>query len=343
MNNRLFATAEDDEVLDGTEAPEDAESSEASVDVSAEIEEAEGADDDPMTSVKKYLEAYTLITKDASVGEEGQSKYDIAPIILRAACLGNVYQHSVTMMNEVMDRQGKYRSAYSDEERQMMKYSLERDPEDTTADKLTALMVDVFNDYLSCNSEVDDQSLGIAEIKRRKDSVKVLLIELFKSNQYDIIPMLKIPVFAHKWVSDAFAMVDEAQTGILEEWIDYLSKHGNKVLVDYVKAAGNMFFKVPKAIATFPRFFQPVLGQIKDYDKTYMKFIEFRDRYTKASSNITRRSLYPLFEITDDAYNKRKALVYKDLFNKYSDLSEAGDGNLSKVLQSLAFGREAVN
>lgn len=305
-------------------------------------DDAEPGADDPLKDFKKYLEAYSLIRKDAKEKEEGASDYDIGPIILRAACLANVYSHAVTQMNEVMDRQGKYRSAYSDEERQMMQYSLERDPEDQTASKLEALMIDVLNDYIASNSNIDDPSLGVAERKRRMDSIKVLFIELFKHNYYDMIPKLKIPAFAQKWIVSAIEMVDKAQTAVLDEWIEYLKKHGNKVLVEYVQAAGNGFFKVPKAIATFPRFFQPVLDKIKDYDETYAKFIEFRDRYTKSSTNITRKSLYPLFEITDDAYNKRKGLVYKDIANKYADINEAGDGNLTKVLNALAFGRESV-
>lgn len=306
-------------------------------------DDVEPGADDPLKDFKKYLDAYSLIRKDAKEKEEGaSSEYDIGPIILRVACLGSVYSHAVVQMNEVMDRQGKYRSAYSDEERQMMQYSLERDPEDQTASKLEALMIDVLNDYIASNSDVDDPSLGVAERKRRVDSVKVLFIELFKHNYYDIIPKLKIPAFAQKWIVSAIEMVDKAQTAVLDEWIAYLKKHGNKILVEYVQAAGNGFFKVPKAIATFPRFFQPVLDKIKDYDETYAKFIEFRDRYTKSSTNITRKSLYPLFEITDDAYNKRKGLVYKDIANKYADINEAGDGNLTKVLNALAFGRESV-
>lgn len=331
-----------DEASDVLDAADDIED-DAEPDADDDIEDdAEPDADDPLKDFNKYIEAYSLIRKDSKEKEEGASDYDIAPIILRITCLSNVYSHAVTLMNEVMDRQGKYRSAYSDEERQMMQYSLERDPEDQTASKLEALMVDIFNDYLAANSNVDDPTLGVAERKRRIDSVKVLFIELFKHNYYDMIPKLKIPVFAQKWIVAAIEMVDKAQTGILDEWIKWLSKNGNKALVEYVQAAGNSFFKVPKAIATFPRFFQPVLDKIKDYDKTYAKFIEYRDKFTKSSTNITRKSLCPLFEITDDAYNKRKGLVYKDIANRYADIDETGEGNLSKVLNALAFGRESV-
>jgi hypothetical protein len=275
--------------------------------------------------------ANRILAAYAAIDSESE---DIRNRLASLMSITNNYGYALTIANEVNSRQGKMRYVYSDDERTLMSHSYEPDVNPTIDSQLEELFIYMVDSYLAMHSDLSDSEEGSNTWKYHVNSVKTVLIMLFKNNQYGIIPKLHVPDWAQQWVVNAIEAINDKQEEVYFEWITYLSESGNEELVDTVKSVGIDFFKVSKAINTFYKYFKDKIANIKNYDEVYAKFLELRDEYIKASTNITQKSLYPIFETTDDTFNKRK----KTVINEFQQMFQTDEHAI--LLKRLIFGSD---
>lgn len=255
------------------------------------------------------------------------SDYGKSPIVNCLAALRQYtdtnYKTALDHAREVNHTNGKYRKAGTSGE--MLKFDLGEDGDVSEYDTIMVnkVVISMLQQYIDDHNIEKMPDLSQVEKDSYIDSIKVLLIIMVACNKYDYFPSLDLPKFAQKWVIDVMQNITDSQDTIFNDWIAYLVKTKNQFVADKCLEVGYEFFKNSKAIDTFCKYFtREEIGKIKKYPEVYETFLEYRDKFNKTSSSITYKSLYPIFDISDDAFGKRKKKVLAEFVNRYSGTTQ---------------------
>lgn len=244
------------------------------------------------------------------------------------------YSYSGVMSRAVNNEQGKMRVTYSDQEMALITDDNSDIVDDRKSAELRKIFINMLNSYIAYNA--DKESSSTTERNQHKKCIKALLIMLFKNSIYDVIPELLLPEEYKIMVGKAFEKMGNTQDDIYENWLTHLTSTGNEILIPIVESIGTDFFKVPKAINTFYKYFQNQLGEIKDKEALYEKFLEMRAEYAKAGNGVTQNFLYDkdIFDITGDSYTKYKMVIIEDFKRLFTNDNEAN----TMLIKQLIFG-----
>lgn len=255
---------------------------------------------------------------------------DVAYMLAVLMTTSETYTYALRISNSINGLQGKNRAVVSYDAIELMRYSIESDVDELMDKKVIELLVAILNTYLSDKLELPANAREASGVKSR---VKALIIMLIRTNQYGIIPMLSIPNWMLKNVSQIFDELRRIKDEVTETWIKYLEENGNHEMAEIVKSLGNDFWGSEgiKANVIWDRYFGKIQDKIKNPAETYEKYLELRAAYRKTTKNIMPSKVYDIFDITPDAYDKARKAVYSELAQLYPE-----DDSI-KVLQKLIF------
>lgn len=270
------------------------------------------------SSSGRLLEVYTQMQAAEEV------KYMIAILMTTS----ETYSYALRISNELNGLQGKNRAVVSYDSMELMRYSIETDVDELMDKKVLDLFVAILNTYLADKQELPQNAREAAGVKSR---VKALMIMLIRTNQYGLIPMLTIPTWLLRDVSDIFTELRKIKDEVTNTWIQYLESTGNGEMAEIVRSLGNEFWGSEgiKANVIWDRHFGKIQDKIKNPAETYEKYKELRAAYRKTTKNIMPSKIYDIFDITPDAYDKARRAVYAELEQLYPE-----DDNI-QVIQRL--------
>lgn len=270
------------------------------------------------SSSGRLLEVYTQMQAAEEV------KYMIAILMTTS----ETYSYALRISNELNGLQGKNRAVVSYDSMELMRYSIETDVDELMDKKILDLFVAILNTYLADKQELPQNAREAAGVKSR---VKALMIMLIRTNQYGIIPLLTIPTWLLRDVSDIFTELRKIKDEVTNAWIQYLESTGNIEMAEIVRSLGNEFWGSEgiKANVIWDRHFGKIQDKIKNPAETYEKYKELRAAYRKTTKNIMPSKVYDIFDITPDAYDKARRSVYAELEQLYPE-----DDNI-QVIQKL--------
>jgi len=230
---------------------------------------------------------------------------DLTDLLTTTLFASNEYNYSVIKANELTNRQGKNRRIYDHTLRPSETYELNTDLDYFEDKDLSELMILSLNEYMKDKHVLPTNERMANGIMNR---VKALVIMLFNTNQYGIIPNLDLPVYMEKYVINAFKLLQEIQDETIDGWISYLNDSGNHKMSEITQSIGSEFWGLDtiKANSLYGRYFHSILTEIKDPGKTYNMFLYYRNEYFKTSKRTALNRLYDVFDITADAFNNAK-------------------------------------
>lgn len=254
------------------------------------------------------------------------TKYDLSYALTNVLQFTNSSFHTASKeAEEVVGTKGRYRSVKGDvQAASYFNFSYDDDADDYDIQQMNQLVVNMLQQYID-DHDVDRMNNDITDEMRKSnlDSIKVVLILMVSCNKYDFFPELVLPKYAQKWVIDTMQFISDSQEDVWNEWINYLNKGKNSFVAEKCVEVGYAFFKVSKAIDTFGRYFTAEeIAEIRDYDGMYEEFLKARDEFNKLSNGVNYKTLYPIFDITDDTFTTRKRKVLTEFANKYSEMAE---------------------
>lgn len=230
----------------------------------------------------------------------------------------NAFGYSLKVANEINDRQGRNRLTLDYSSTRLMAYSLESDIDEIIDRRLSGLMQDILNTYLSDKQVLPSKPRAQAAMISR---VKALFIMLITTNQYGIIPKLNVPQYILPTVYSFFERIREIKDEVIDSWINYLMESGNDLMAERVKSLGNEFWgsEGSKANVIYNRHFHDLESEIKDPIGTYNAYLKYRSEYIKSTKNLIPTTVYNLFDISVGSYNRARQNVYDELSELYPE------------------------
>lgn len=245
--------------------------------------------------------------------------------------ISNYYSYALRVSNMINGRQGKNRATVSYQTSQLMRYSLDTDVDEILDQRMTDLFVDILNTYLSDKQELPQSKPRVAAGMLSR--VKALMIMLIATNQYGVIPLLTIPNYMLRMVTELFDNIRVIKEDVLESWITWLKQNNNQEMAEIVTSVGNDFWGSEgiKANVIYDRHFGKIRDRINKPIDTYNMYLNFRAEYRKSTKNILPSKVYDIFDITPDAYDRARQNVYKEISELFPE-----DTNV-KAVQRLIF------
>lgn len=245
--------------------------------------------------------------------------------------ISNYYSYALRVSNMINGRQGKNRATVSYQTSQLMRYSLDTDVDEILDQRMTDLFVDILNTYLSDKQELPQSKPRVAAGMLSR--VKALMIMLIATNQYGVIPLLTIPNYMLRMVTELFDNIRVIKEDVLESWIIWLKQNNNQEMAEIVTSVGNDFWGSEgiKANVIYDRHFGKIRDRINKPIDTYNMYLNFRAEYRKSTKNILPSKVYDIFDITPDAYDRARQNVYKEISELFPE-----DTNV-KAVQRLIF------
>lgn len=245
--------------------------------------------------------------------------------------ISNYYSYALRVSNMINGRQGKNRATVSYQTSQLMRYSLDTDVDEILDQRMTDLFVDILNTYLSDKQELPQSKSRVAAGMLSR--VKALMIMLIATNQYGVIPLLTIPNYMLRMVTELFDNIRVIKEDVLESWITWLKQNNNQEMAEIVTSVGNDFWGSEgiKANVIYDRHFGKIRDRINKPIDTYNMYLNFRAEYRKSTKNILPSKVYDIFDITPDAYDRARQNVYKEISELFPE-----DTNV-KAVQRLIF------
>ena len=245
--------------------------------------------------------------------------------------ISNYYSYALRVSNMINGRQGKNRATVSYQTSQLMRYSLDTDVDEILDQRMTDLFVDILNTYLSDKQELPQSKPRVAAGMLSR--VKALMIMLIATNQYGVIPLLTIPNYMLRMVTELFDNIRVIKEDVLESWITWLKQNNNQEMAEMVTSVGNDFWGSEgiKANVIYDRHFGKIRDRINKPIDTYNMYLNFRAEYRKSTKNILPSKVYDIFDITPDAYDRARQNVYKEISELFPE-----DTNV-KAVQRLIF------
>lgn len=244
----------------------------------------------------------------------------------------NTWGYANRLANVVNHRQGKERSVYDSNKRELINSSYEEHVDISMDKKLDDLFVNVLNEYLSPLAIVPQ---GVNKSKKVINTCGACLIMLFKNNQLGIIPRLKLPDYAIPWIEKTFELIRSVQDDVMDEWIEYLIESNNEFLIDKMREIGNDFFiqTASDAICTYSKYLKGYTDKINDPDKTYEKFLELKAEFNKVTGTINQNKLYEIYGMTEDSFKNRRISIIEEFQVAFTRNNENLD-----LLKKLIYG-----
>ena len=263
------------------------------------------------SSNARILSLYDSITNSA----------DVSDALATMLSIMHTWGWSLRHAQVVNHRQGKNRSVYDADKFRLIKESYELDTDAAISRKMDDLFVTILNSYFATKAKLPD---GINARKATKTNCAVALIMLFKNNQFGIIPRLKIPEYATKWIEYAFTMLQNTKENVYYNWVEQISESENEFLVDYINSVGLDLFEISetKAIDLFNKYFGDFIEKIKDYDGLRESYNSAREEIFKVINGVNQNVLYDKFEITESIFMKSKSRVIAEFQDMFSVNSE---------------------
>lgn len=294
------------------------------VDEGSEIEEDTIGDEITDQEFEQVNSTYKTLSRMYSVVS------DYKNISLRDA-LAAIYQYTDSSYQTAKNNadtvnhcKGRQRYVSSDNQAAAYNFQFDEGLDEYDVKELNKIVISILQQFID-DHDVDKITEELSDVERKAniDSIKVVLILMISCNKYDYFPSLSLPKYAQKWIVDVMQDISDSQESVFNDWINYLMRTKNNTIADKCIEIGYNFFKVSKAIDTFGKYFtKEELASIKKYPEVYQSFLEHRDKFNKLSNGVNYKMLYPMFDITDDAFSKRKPKVISEFIDKYSDMTE---------------------
>lgn len=318
-DDEMIITVEGDEVKDEDDV--------------IDISESDGEDpfDDP--GMKQQLSSLIAIRNFG--GYDNINKLSEGTIAMR---LNTDTSKNTAMVNSmaVTARQGKYRFGYADEGAEMMTFAERNDIDVADTENVVNYLVLAINQFIAAhNDQIVAETSKVTDQKYHKDCVKVVLIMLYSNGMKLLVKKLIIPEYAKEWIDKVEDAMEDGKEAAFNDFVNYLVETGNDEAAEAVVDASSDFFSETKAATTFSKYFKNI--ELKDAESVYEKFLECSERFAKWNGNITQKSIYGFFDITDDAYTKRKNKVIKEFAEMYSKVTNDTDTNVS-IMYKLLYG-----
>lgn len=229
------------------------------------------------------------------------------------------FGYALTESNRVNGRQGKSRVTFTNEQRKLMEHALDENVDTFIDKKLNDLFFYIVSTYL-----IDKQTLPESKPKKAlgiEGRVKSLMIMLFATNQYDIIPKLQVPYYVQPQVDKVFKKIYQEQDEVLDLWIQYLEQHESQELADHVRDLGDSFWgsEYMTSGAIWTTKFKGMIHLFKNLAETYDAYLKFRTSYIKVTRSIPRNELFGIFDLTDDKYDKFRKTVLNDFQQLFTE------------------------
>lgn len=216
---------------------------------------------------------------------------------------GQPYMVAMNISREVNHKQGKLRFNMTTDKRELM-----RDPETDINtflnNQLDKIFLEMINQFILTHPLLPNMS------KRNEskivDMMKILYIMLLSNGQFDVVVQLKTPEFIKPYLSKALQHIDESAEIIVNEWYNYLKKEESEEMAEKAKTIGISFFSGSKAIDTFDKYFRNYITMINHYEGTYDKYLELRKQYQLITTDLSAKSLFKFFEISDDTFFEKR-------------------------------------
>lgn len=262
--------------------------------------------ENPTTPTKIFSEKLELSYELVKNNEE------LADIMTGYLYTVHEFSYAQIESNKVNNRQGKNRRTYTGDIRGLAAYMVEDDVDYIVDKQLDDLLINSLNVYLSDKHSLPESDRMASGVMNR---VKAMIIMLFGTGQYDVIPRLNLPKYVKPYVKLAFEKIDENKEDALDDWIDYLETSGNEKLAEVVRSKGIEFWgsDTVNAQDIFSRNFQSYLKQIKDYDKTYQMYLHYRGQHMKMTRRVTMNKLYETFDMTEAQFDRGKRNFISEL------------------------------
>lgn len=243
---------------------------------------------------------------------------------------GQSYMVAVNMAREPNHKQGKLRFTMNTEKRELMKSS-EEDFQVYLNNKLDQLFINMVEMFIKTHPILE--SMNKTTAKRTRDMMKILYIMLLGNGQYDVIMKIESPDYIKPMLEAALKGIDETAEKVVEDWVSYLNENESEEMAQTAKTIGIGFFNGSKAIDSFEKYFKNFIPNMKKYEETYSKFLELRAEYSSITTNMSYKSLYKYFDISDDTFvDKRNKYLIPEFQSMFT-----GE-EYSEPLKRLVFG-----
>jgi len=216
----------------------------------------------------------------------------------------------------IVQQKTKTRSSYSGRSGKLMDYSFDENVDPNIDTTLINLLTTAINDYLSDKQEEPEKESEL-------NKVKVLMIQLISKGATNILDELNIPPYVMSMVKEAEDKLDEGLDAAFNGWCMDLEATGNENLVDWMrKEVGPSIFGVEvstKALDKYKQYMNPYMGSLKNPKELYECYLARRKEYDSYVNKIQYNTLYEIFGLTSDKFNKIQKKLYADFQQRYSE------------------------
>lgn len=256
---------------------------------------------------QRFIRSIHSINKDDNIFES----------LIDLLASGQPYMVAMNISREVNHMQGKLRFNMTSEKRELMRDS-EGNYQEYLNNKLDETFLQMVNTFIITHPILPNMKKS--NEKRIIDMIKILYIMLLSNEQFDIIAKLDTPEYIKPCLSEALKFIDSTAESIVDEWYEYLLENENEEIAEKARTIGIDFFNGSKAIDSFDKYFRPYINILKNYGQTYDKYLELRQKYQSITSNLSAKSLYKYFDISDDTFitkrNKYLIPAFQSMFTE---------------------------
>lgn len=238
---------------------------------------------------QRFLRSIQSVEKDNNIFEA----------LIDFLASGQPYMVATNIAREVNHKQGKLRFNMTTEKRELMKES-EEDINVFLNNRLDKLFFEMVNQFIITHPVLDNMSKR--NMTKQIDMVKVLYIMLLSNGQFDVVMKLSTPEFIKPYLEKALKHIDTVAETIVDDWYNYLKENESEEMAEKAKTIGIDFFSGSKAIDTFDKYFRNYITMMKNYEGTYDKFMDLRKQYQSITTDLSAKSLFKFFDISDDTF-----------------------------------------